>query len=151
MPNKALLKRREKLRLSFWRPKNTMKRKCYVVSGYKQRNKVFLVYLKCDCEQHRYGWCLFKLKLKKTVDKTYLETSKTHLRCRSCFRMLKCLQWGNNWAFRLLQETTMVQWMYSTYEKPQNNQIKRSTMVTKLKAKYQWCFSSLKCKRTGPP
>ena len=68
---------RKKLRFMFWRPNDSMKGKCYVFSGYKQRNKLCLVYLECKLQQDSYGWCIFKLKCKKTVEKTYIETSKT--------------------------------------------------------------------------
>ena len=74
-PNKASrnifrdLKPGEKVRLVFWRAKKSMTGKCYVARGYKQRNQVFLLYLECNREQHTYGWCIFKLNLKKTVDK----------------------------------------------------------------------------------
>ena len=74
-----------KVGLMFWRQKNTMKRKYYVVSGYKQTNKVFLVYLECKQQQDKHGRCILKLKLEKMVDRTYLETSKTQTRCRSRF------------------------------------------------------------------
>ena len=60
----------------FWRPKDSMKGKCYVFSGYKQTNEMFFVYLECKVEHHRYGWCIFKKNCQKTVEKTYLETSK---------------------------------------------------------------------------
>ena len=38
-----VLEVRKKVGLMFWRPKDTMKDKSYVFSGYKQRNKVCLV------------------------------------------------------------------------------------------------------------
>ena len=60
----------------FWRSKDSMKGKCYVFSGHKQRNKVSLVYLESELQQDRYGWIIFKLKCQKTVERTYLETSK---------------------------------------------------------------------------
>ena len=45
-----------------------MKGKCYVFSGYEQRNKVCFVYLECKLQQDRYGWCIFKLKCQKAVE-----------------------------------------------------------------------------------
>ena len=45
----------EKLGSIFSRPENSGKGKCYVVGGYKQTNKVFLVYLECNRQQHRYS------------------------------------------------------------------------------------------------
>ena len=45
----------EKLGSIFSRPENSGKGKCYVVGGYKQTNKVFLVYLECNRQRHRYG------------------------------------------------------------------------------------------------
>ena len=56
---------RTKVRLMFWRSKKSMKCECYVFSGYKQRNKVCLVYLENDLRQNRYSWCVFKLKCRK--------------------------------------------------------------------------------------
>ena len=56
---------RRKPRLLFWRPKNTMKDKCYVFSGYKERNKDCLVYLECKLQEVSYGWCILKLKCQK--------------------------------------------------------------------------------------
>ena len=47
----------------FWRPKVGMKGKCYVLSGYKKRNNVCLVYLETKLQQDSYGWCIFNLKI----------------------------------------------------------------------------------------
>ena len=44
-----------------WKQKDTMKSKCYVFSGYKQRNKVFLVYLECKLQEDSYDFCIFKI------------------------------------------------------------------------------------------
>ena len=55
----------------FSRPKDSRKNKCYIFSGYKERSKVCLVYLECKLQQDSYGWCIFKLKCQKTVEKTY--------------------------------------------------------------------------------
>ena len=60
----------------FWKQNDTMKGKCYVYGCYKQRNKVCLVYLECKLQQYKYGWCIFKWKFQKTVERKYLETSK---------------------------------------------------------------------------
>ena len=64
----------------FWKQKDSVKAKWYVFSGYKQRNKVSLVYLDCKLEQVSYGWCIFKLKCQETEEGTYLETSKQQTR-----------------------------------------------------------------------
>ena len=69
----------------FWTPKDRMKDKCYVFSCYKQRNKVRLGYLECKLQHDRYGWCIFKLKCQKTIEKIYLETSKQQADYRWCF------------------------------------------------------------------
>ena len=45
----------KKVRLSFSRPKDNMKEKCYVFSGYKQINKVSLMYFECKHQEDRYG------------------------------------------------------------------------------------------------
>ena len=42
----------------FRKPNDGMKGKCYVFSGYKQKNKVFLVYLEKKLQQDRCGWCI---------------------------------------------------------------------------------------------
>ena len=42
----------------FQRPKDRMKRKYYIFSSYKQRNKVSLVYLEGKLQQDRHGWCI---------------------------------------------------------------------------------------------
>ena len=76
---------RRKVRLKFWRQKDSMKGKCYPFSGFKQRNKAYLVYLECKLQEDSYGWCSFKLKCGKTVEITYLETSKQQTRCRWSF------------------------------------------------------------------
>ena len=39
----------------FQMPEDTMKRKCYVFSGYKQRNKVRLFFLAGKLQQDSYG------------------------------------------------------------------------------------------------
>ena len=61
----------------FSRPKNNMKRKWFRFrfSGYKERNKVCLVYLEWKLWQDIYDWCLLKLKWQKTAERTYLETA----------------------------------------------------------------------------
>ena len=69
----------------FWRPRDSMKIKCYVFGGYKQRNNVCFVYLYYKLQQDSYGWCIFKLKCQKTVERTYLETTKQQRRYRRCF------------------------------------------------------------------
>ena len=74
-----------KIPLMLWRPKDSMKVKCYVFSSYKQRNNVFLVYLVGKLQQDGYGWCIFKLKCQKMVERIYLETSKWQTRHRWCF------------------------------------------------------------------
>ena len=65
--------------------KDSMRRKCYVFGAYKQWNEVSLVYLECQVLQDRYGWCISKLKLQKTVQRMYLETSKQQTMYRWCF------------------------------------------------------------------
>ena len=60
----------------FSEPKKCMKGKCLVFKDYKQKNKVCLVYLEFKLRQDSYGWCIFKLKCQKTVETTYLDTSK---------------------------------------------------------------------------
>ena len=60
--------------------KESMKIKCYVFSGYKHRNNVCFVYLESQLQKNGYGWSVFKLKSVKTVEKTYLETSKQQAR-----------------------------------------------------------------------
>ena len=59
-----------------------MKGKYCGFSGYKQRNKVCLVYLETKQQQNGYGSCVFKLKCQKTVERTYLETNKQQTRYR---------------------------------------------------------------------
>ena len=76
---------RRKGKFMFSTTKDSMKGKYYVFSGYKQRNKVFLVYLDCKHQQDRYGWYFFKLNRQKTAEKTYLEKSKPTTRYRWCF------------------------------------------------------------------
>ena len=39
----------------FCRPKDSMKRECYVFSGYNQRNEVCLLYLENKLQQ---DWCV---------------------------------------------------------------------------------------------
>ena len=39
-------------------------------------------------------------------------------------------------------------YVFSIY-KPQNKEQKKSTVVRKLKARYEWCFSRLKCNKIG--
>ena len=51
----------------------------------KKKKKVSLVYLECKLQQGRYGWCIYKLKCKKTVRRTSLDRSKQQTRYRLCF------------------------------------------------------------------
>ena len=60
----------------FWKPKDSMKGISYVFTFYKQRNNMCLVYLECKVQQDSFGWCSCKFNLQKSVEKTYLETSK---------------------------------------------------------------------------
>ena len=107
---------RRKLRLMFWVPKNSMKGKCHVFSGSKQRNKVCLVYLECKLQQDTYGWCIFKLKRQKKVETTYLETEKQETTYRWCFQIVKGLRKGNNCMFGLSQQRSKVQCMSLAFE-----------------------------------
>ena len=59
-----------------WTPKYSMKGKCYLFSGYKQRKNVCLVYLECKLQEDRYSWCIPKLKCQKKLERTYLGKSK---------------------------------------------------------------------------
>ena len=101
-----------KIRLMFSRPKGSMKGKCYVCSGYKQRNNVCLLYLECKMRQERYRWCIFKLKRQKTLKRTNLENAKQQTRYRWGFSMLNCLRKGNNCIFVPIQQTRKVQLMH---------------------------------------
>ena len=53
----------------FWKPKDTIKVKCYVFSVYKQRNKTFSEYLRQKLQEGGYCECMFKLKCQKTVQR----------------------------------------------------------------------------------
>ena len=59
-----------------------MKSKCYVFSGYKERNKACLVYLDYKLQKDSNGSPIWKLKCRKTAERTYLETSKQQRRYR---------------------------------------------------------------------
>ena len=65
---------------------DSMKSKCYIFSGYKQRKKVCLVCLECKLQQDSCGWWIFKLKWDKTVEQIYLETSKKQQGTADVFR-----------------------------------------------------------------
>ena len=62
--------------------------------------------------------------------------------------MLKCSRKGNNCVFGLCQQTRKIQCMYLAF---QNLEIssKKSTVIRKVKAEYEWCFSWLKCDFIG--
>ena len=61
----------------FWKPKDSMKSKCYVfLAVRKKTNEVCLRYSECKLRQFKYESCIFKLKWHKTVKRTYLETGK---------------------------------------------------------------------------
>ena len=106
----------------FWRAKDSMKRKCYFFSGYKQRKNMCLVYLEWKLQQDRYRWCIFKLKYHKTVEKAYLHRRKQQTAHRWFFWMLKSLRKTKYCVFELLP-TNKQGWVYvfSVY-KPKNNQ-----------------------------
>ena len=82
---------RKNVQLMFWRPKSSMKGKCYVFSGDKQRNKACFVYLECKLQQDTYGWYIFKLKCQKTVEKTHLESRKLQKKVPLMFLEIKRL------------------------------------------------------------
>ena len=85
----------------FWKPKDSMKGKCYIFSSYKQTNKVCLVYLEWKLQQDSYGWYILKLKDQKAVERTYLEASKQQTSYCWCFKMLKWLRKVKNSVFGL--------------------------------------------------
>ena len=60
----------------FWTRKDSMKVKYSIFRGYKQKNKVCLVYLECQLQQDRYGSRIFKWKWQKTDEGIYLERRK---------------------------------------------------------------------------
>ena len=72
----CLIYLKRKVRLMFWEPKDTIRVKCYLFSVYIQRNKNISEYLGCKLQEDGYCECIFKLKCHKTVQRTYLETSK---------------------------------------------------------------------------
>ena len=55
-----------------------MKGKWDVFSGYKQTSKVCFMYLECKLQQDKYGWCIYKLKCHKMVERRYLEKQTTN-------------------------------------------------------------------------
>ena len=89
-----------------------MKGKCYVFSGHKQRNKVWLVYFySVNCNKIAMANA-FSSQNRKLVERAYLEKSNQKARsCRS-FWMLNCLRKENTFVFGLCQGTTKVQCMY---------------------------------------
>ena len=107
---------RTKVRLMFWKRKNSMKKKNYVFSAYKQRNMVCLVFLECKLQQRRYGWCIFNLKFWKIVESTYLERTKQKTRYKWCLLMLKLLQKGTNIIIGPFQQTKKLQCMYLAFK-----------------------------------
>ena len=70
--------------LMFRRPKDRIKGKCYLFSGYKMRNNVWVMNLECKLNQDSYGWWTFKLICQKTIETTYLETRKKQTKYRWC-------------------------------------------------------------------
>ena len=107
---------RRKVRLIFWKPKHNMKRKCYVFSCYEQRDKVWLVYLEIKLRDDWYFWSILKLKLQKTVHRTYIETGKHQTTICWCLEVLKSFPKGNNCIFRLYYQTRKVQCMYLAFK-----------------------------------
>ena len=102
----------KKIRLMFWRPEYIMKGKCYVFSGYKERNKVLFLFPECRLQKDRYGSYMFNLKCCKTVETTYLERRKKQIKDGRRFSNLKCLQKGNNCFIGLCQQTNQVKCIY---------------------------------------
>ena len=68
-----------------------MKGKCYVFSGYKERNKVLFLFPECRLQKDRYGSYMFNLKCCKTVETTYLEKRKKTNKGRETFFEFKVL------------------------------------------------------------
>ena len=44
------------------------------------------MYLKCKLQEDSYGWCIFKWKCQKTVERTYLEEENTKEKTADVFR-----------------------------------------------------------------
>ena len=105
---------RKKVPLTFWRPKDGKKGKYYVLSAYKQRNTVCLVYLDRNMQHERIGWPIFKLESQKTVKKIYiyLETSKQQRRTADISRLPSAYGKVNNFVFGLFQQTRKIRCMY---------------------------------------
>ena len=64
----------------FWKPRERIKGKWDLFSGYNQRNNACLVYLKCKLQQDSYDWWIFKLKGVETVEITYLSGNRQQTR-----------------------------------------------------------------------
>ena len=69
----------------------------------------------------KYGWSIFKLKWEKTVERTYLGTSKQQIRYSWCFDIWKCLANGKNWVSGFCQQTNKVKYMYLPFENLQKS------------------------------
>ena len=105
------VKARKKVRLMFSRPKYIKNGKCYVFSGYKERNNVPFVFLECKLKKDRCGWYFFNLNWSKTIETIYLERRKQQTNDGRRFSMLKSLGKGNNCIIGLCQQTSQVQCM----------------------------------------
>ena len=99
----------------FWTTKHSMNQKYHVFSGYKERGKVGPVYFEGKPQQKKYGWRIFRLKCKKKVEKTYLQTSKQQTRYHYCFKMLKSLPKANYCIIPPFQQRREVECMYLAF------------------------------------
>ena len=90
---------KKKVGLTFGKANESLKGKSQVCSGYKQKNKLCLVYFECKLQQHSYGWCIFKLKDPKSAENICLGKSKQRTRCWLMFLNVKLLTETKQFSF----------------------------------------------------
>ena len=96
---------RKKVPLMFWKPKDSMKGISYVFSGYKEINNQCLGYLENKLEQDSHGWCIWNLNLQKSIERTYLETSKQERRYRLTHLEISKKEERCDWNFWMPNES----------------------------------------------
>ena len=119
----------------FSRPKYIKNGKCYVFSGYKERNNVPFVFLECKLKKDRCGWYFFNLNWSKTIETIYLERRKQQTNGGRRFTILKCLGKGNICITGLCQQTSQLQCYVFSVQKPQKKKQKSSAVVTNFETK----------------
>ena len=118
------------------------KSKGHVFSGYKQRNKVYFLNLECELQQDGVWLMHFHIQMPENGRKNIFTEKQTINKVPLIFLDVKVLG-----EMEQLRFSTVV--YVSSVLKPENKQLKRSTVVRTPKPNCRSYFSRLKSRKIG--